>query len=326
MKSPKKHGTKNDSPHQPSLYHDIIILSDAPFTVLAQETYALLQPHFQKPWSLSFPSAGILFSRFKNKESKVKVLADVKGKMVILFKSFLSDGAYNPDMADIELLLANDTSKQAGAKRIINVLPYIPYLRQDRVTSPGEPVSAHLLASMTYLSGASMVITVDMHSEKSRSFYPKVHHVHADHLFVDFLQLKKGKVVVIAPDQGALVRAEHLARQLKLPVAACTKKRDEMGKIVSLECPKISASHAIIFDDMIDSGGTLFQAIDQIKKQGVTAFTVCCTHAILSGDAEEQLHKRKIKLITTNSIPYPRKDVTMLSLTPVLAEAIRKVL
>ena len=296
-----------------------ILLSDRPFSGLARKISHLL--------GIKFLPAGIEFGRFGDCEMRVMVKADVRGKDVFLLKSFVVRDCYNPNEAYLELFLANDALKRAGARRVIDVLPHMPYLRQDRVKFPGEPVSSKVFADMTYLSGADMVVTVDVHSERNLSFYSAIQAPSTESLFAE--HLKKGLDgghIIIAPDTGAIPRAWALAKLLSSEVVVCRKERDIRSSIVSMRCGSVQRgkTHAIIFDDIIDSGSTLFKVVDHLKRRGVERFTACCTHAILSRGAESGLKRRGIDLITTDSIPLKRKGMEVLSLAETLASAMRE--
>ncbi len=310
---------------------DLFLITDKPFAKLGDAICS----HSQH--GLKRIKNGILFDRFRNGEVRVRVEKDVRNKEIILLKSFFvsppsnKNTVHDPNTAYLELFLANDALKRAGARRIINVLPYIPYLRQDRVKFTGEPVSSRLFAHMTYYSGADLVITVDMHSKRNEQCYPRLIRLDPTRLFALYIMpqimnalKKQERFIIIAPDQGAACRAKRIAQLIGVPYIVCKKERNKKSSIVSLQCPAIppQRKHAIIYDDMIDTGGTLFQTIDALRNRGIKQVTVCCTHALLSGNAEQELKKRKIRLITTDSLPRKRKGITVLSLAEMLAKAI----
>jgi len=305
-----------------------ILLFDIAFASLARKTHDSMQRKTR------LAKGGIAFKRFKNGEVRVIANVDIRDKTVVLFKSFImrQDGklTYNPNDCYLELFLANDALKRAGARRIIDVVPYVPYLRQDRVAHPGEPVSATLFAEMTYRSGADSVISVDPHSSSILPLYARGRMLTTASLFADHLKRTVADTtacVVIAPDAGAKRRAQAIAKLLRLPLAVCQKKRNKQGTIVSFRCkglPK-NKNHAIIYDDIIDSGGTLFRTVDALKQAGLRRFTFCCTHTLLSGNALQELRRRKIRLVTTDSIPLPRAGVTVISLAGLLAKALDEV-
>lgn len=308
---------------------ETLLLADDGFIDLALETRSLLKKR------TLFDDKGITWGRFKNGEVRVRVNANVRGKDVVLFKSFLTKVqeslVYEPNEAYLELFLANDALKHAGARRIINVVPYLPYLRQDRVATKGDPVSAKFFAEMTYRSGANLIITVDVHAPTILPLYPKSKITGTETLFADYIRnhaYDTRNCLLVAPDSGAKVRVAKIAKLISAPMAVCEKKRDKDGKLVSLGCPTVpkGRKHAIIYDDMIDSGGTLFRTVDALQKKGVTEFTFCCTHAILSGNAKEELTQRGITLVTTNSIPRRQGGVTTLSLSKPIAEALDTVI
>ncbi len=306
-----------------------LLFSDNAFTPLARKTRDRMRK------KATIVRDAITFSRFGNGEVRIRVGTDVRSKTVVLFKSFLTriEGkpAYDPNSCYLELFLANDALKRAGARRVIDVIPYIPYLRQDRVAHPGEPISVKLFAEMTYRSGADTVISVDPHSVSILPHYARGRMLTTVSLFADHLKHAVPDMttcVVIAPDKGAKRRAQAIAKLLDLPLAVCKKRRDARGRIVNLRCDNLpdGKSHAIIYDDIIDSGGTLFRTVDALKQAGLRRFTFCCTHAILSGNALQELRRRKIRLVTTDSIPLSRAGITVISLADLLVKALDEVI
>lgn len=235
----------------------------------------------------------------------------------------------------IELFMMLDIARSAGARSLHALIPYYAYARSDKKDAPRISITARLMADLIVSSGASHVMTMTLHSPQVHGFFS----VPTDHLTAlpCFVEYFKGRdlsdTVVVSPDIGHAKRATKLATALGgLSVTAGNKMRVSDTEVVLREWvgarPK-GNEHAIIFDDEIANGGTMFEAIRALKAEGVRRFTVACTHGIFSGQAIERLGAMPEieEIVTTDTVPIPPAkrlpNMRILSVAGVFAEAIR---
>ena len=235
----------------------------------------------------------------------------------------------------IELFMMLDIARSAGARSVHAVIPYYAYARSDKKDAPRISITARLLADLIVASGAQHVMTMTLHSPQVHGFFS----VPTDHLtalpcLVEHLQGRDlSRTLVVSPDIGHVKRATKLATALGgLPVTAGNKVRVSDTQVVLRDwvgAPPGSREHALIIDDEIANGGTLFEAIRALRKEGVRRFTVACTHGVFSGRAIETLAEMPEveEIVTTDTVPIPAAKrlprMTVLSVASVFAEAIR---
>ena len=262
-------------------------------------------------------------------ERYVRYEETIRGKDIYI----LQTGTKNPNEDLLELFLMCQAAKLSFAKTVHVLLPHFPYARQDRVAEPREPISAKLIASLLEKSGADHVITLDLHSEQIQGFF----HVPVDALdgrpiFADYLKSKKLKnPVVVAPDAGGAKRAKRLANLIGADLAIMHKNRTAHHEAEILEVVgDIDKRTCIIFDDIIDTAGTLLKAKEALLKRGAnTDVYAVATHAVFSGDAIKNLSKAGFKeVIVSDSIPTDSKalrGLKILTIAPMLSTVIRHI-
>jgi ribose-phosphate pyrophosphokinase len=214
------------------------------------------------------------------------------------------------------------------------VLPYFGYARQDRKMRPREPISAKLVANLLTAAGADRILAVDLHAGQLWGFFDiPLDHLPSRMILADHF-VKKGleNIVVVSPDVGGVPRAREFAKQLGAPIAIIDKRRDKPNQVKEVVhvIGKVYRRTAILVDDIIDTAGTLTMAAQALSKRGVTDVYACATHAILSGPAAQRLSNSRIaEVVVTNTIPLaPEKlidKMTVISVAPLLAEAIRRI-
>jgi len=266
-------------------------------------------------------------SKFSCGEIYAKPASTVRGDDVFIVQTATSN--VNEEL--MELFIIIDAMKRSFAKNVHIVIPHFPYARQDRVASPREPISAKVVAKLIGSAGADHVIVVQIHSEQQQAFFDfPIDHLNARKLFADYFKKKKLKdLVVIAPDAGAAKDADRLARHLDTSIAVMSKVRPEHNKaeITSL-VGDVEGKNCIIFDDMIDTAGSICAAHDYLKKHGAKDVYVAATHAIFSGPAVQRLNKTGFKaIIVTDTIPVNNKvkNLEVISVAPMLAAVIKNV-
>ncbi len=241
----------------------------------------------------------------------------------------ISSATQNVDEDLMELFLTIDALKRSLAKYIHVVIPHFGYARQDKITDPREPISAKLVASLIEAAGAKHIITLDLHSDQTQAFFEKpVDNLTAKKIFLDYFSKKKLKnPVVVSPDAGGAKNAEKFAKFLNTDLAILHKSRPahncaEIQKIVG----DVSGKTAIIFDDLVDTAGSVFAAIEVLQKNGVREIFLAATHAVLSGDAKIRLANAEFsEIVFTDSIPQNfenLRNVKVLSIANLLTQTI----
>ncbi|MBI2616777.1 ribose-phosphate pyrophosphokinase [Candidatus Gottesmanbacteria bacterium] len=286
-----------------------------------------LSQNIVKELSLSLGKVEIV--RFADSEIRVRVEEDVEGKDVFLLQSLS-----NPvDEHLMELLLMADAVKRGEPRKIIAVLPYHGYARQDRVHRPGECLSSQVVAKLIETVDVDKLITVELHNESLIGFF-KIPVVHISGLTVFQKEVEKidNEVVIITPDAGALKRAQKFAEDLELPLALIEKKRDlnQPHKIVSMRVVgDIVGKTAIIAEDVIVTGGTLVNASYVLKQKGAKQVIAAATHADFVGGTDKILQESPIDRVwVTDTITIPDdKKFPKLQIFPIastLASYMRK--
>jgi ribose-phosphate pyrophosphokinase len=286
---------------------------------------------------LSLPLGEATVSRFRDGEVRVRFEENIRDADV-----FIVNSTHPPAENLLEMMLLGEAARGSSAERITFVCPYLGYNRQDRKDAPRVPISARLIARMLSISGADRMLIIDLHSEATMGFFDddiRVDHLYGSAVSLPYLRemLKGSDFVVASPDKGGGPRAEAYANRLGLSdYVLFTKTREVPGK-VRTESVKIIGSvrgkNVLFVDDMIDSGGTVIADAEAALEAGAKEIFVCATHPIFSGDAVERLDESHIaKVVTTDTIAHnpeklatKRLEFTVLSVAPLLAEAIRKV-
>jgi len=247
--------------------------------------------------------------RFSDGEMFVKILENVREHDCF----FIHDSSMNPQEWTVCLGLVNDALMRSSAGAINNVLPYMKYGRQDRMTEPRTPISVSFLAGIINRS-ADRVITADLHNPASAGAY-RIPFDNLKSIPVIINYLKKyysdilENAIIVAPDAGSAMRAESYAKRLGTGVAIAHKRREQANVVGEMTIiGDVQGKNAIIVDDMIDTGGTLCKAAKVLKEKGALKVYSCATHGILSGDALENLNCSEFeKIIVTDSIPLSDK-------------------
>jgi ribose-phosphate pyrophosphokinase len=257
--------------------------------------------------------------RFANGEFHVRV-RDVGRSAFVIGES----APPHERLAQTGLLV--DTLRRNGAKKITLVLPYLAYARQDRVTESGGSLGSAWMLGQLKAAGAARIVTLDIHNERVAEESPvpivsvDLHAVMAERMEK---MLGREDITVVAPDRGAGRRAEHFAAALgeRAPVAYVKKKRDRSGKARAFGLiGRTSGRTAVIIDDMVDSGGTIVEAVRALKKNGFVRFFLCATHPILSGRAVRVLHElRFARILFSDSLPVSPETKRLLPLEIVRA-------
>ncbi|WP_411818738.1 ribose-phosphate pyrophosphokinase [Hyphococcus sp. DH-69] len=272
---------------------------------------------------------------FKDGEVFVEIQENVRGEDVFVIQST----SYPANDNLMELLITMDALSRASASRITAVIPYFGYARQDRKAGPRTPISAKLVANLITSAGADRVLTVDLHAGQIQGFFD----IPTDNLYAvkeferRIRQIQNNNlddVTVVSPDVGGVVRARALAKKLEdRPLAIVDKRREGPGlsEVMNI-IGDVNGRDCVIFDDIVDSGGTLCNAAEALMAEGAKSVTACVTHGVLSDHAERRVMKSDAltRLIISDSIET-RKEVAdcpkieEVSIATLLAEAIRRI-
>jgi ribose-phosphate pyrophosphokinase len=268
-------------------------------------------------------------ARFSDGEVLVQIEENVRGTDVFVIQPTC------PPVNDnlMELLVMLDAFKRASAQRITAVLPYYGYGRQDRKVRSRAPISAKLVADLVTVAGAHRVLAIDLHAGQIQGFFDiPVDHLFAAPVIIDHVEkLDLESLVVVAPDAGGVERARAIAKRLEAGLAIVDKRRDSPNVSVFMHLiGEVKDRDCLIIDDMIDTAGTLVQAADALRREGARRILACGVHPVLSGPALARIASAPLEqVIVTNSIPLgPEKlspKITVLSVAPLLAQAIRRI-
>jgi ribose-phosphate pyrophosphokinase len=274
---------------------------------------------------LGQPLCQLTIKRFADGEIFVKIDENVRGRDVYIIQPT------NPPAENlIELMLLMDAAKRASAARVTPVIPYFGYARQDRKDQPRVAISAKLMANMVSAAGADRVLGMDFHQHQMQGFFDlPVDHLYAAPVFVNHFRQKQLKdPVVVAPDVGSAKMARGFAKRLNATLAIIDKRRPSanIAEVVNV-VGEVADRDCVIPDDMIDTAGTMSEAVHALKRLGANDVYCCATHALLSGPAVERLMGSPVKeVVVTNTIAIPperRFDrLKVLSIAGLLAKAI----
>lgn len=244
----------------------------------------------------------VIIQRFSDGEFQPSIEETVRGKDVIIVQS-----TFQPSDNLMELLLLIDAAKRASAKRIVAVIPYFGYARQDRKDKPRVAIGAKLVANLLTAAGVHRVITMDLHAEQIQGFFEvPVDHLYASTLFVPLIQqLSIPDLIMAAPDTGGTKRANAYAKILGVDLAICYKQRKVANQVESMTViGDVAGKNVILVDDMIDTAGTLCKAADMMLENGALSVRAICTHPVMSGPAYERIQSSQIsELFVSDSIP-----------------------
>ena len=245
--------------------------------------------------------------------------------------TFIIQSTFAPADNLLELLLMVDAAKRASAYKVIAVIPYFGYARQDRKDRPRVSIGAKLVADMLSVAGIDRLITMDLHADQIQGFFNvPVDHLSAGALFIPYIkQMGLQDIVVASPDTGGTKRANVFAKHLETDMVICHKTRTKANLIDSMTLiGEVENKDVIIVDDIIDTAGTIAKAADLMKSKGARSVRAVATHAVLSGSAIELLEASSIdEVLLTDSIPLrrPSEKITVLSCAALFAEVIQKV-
>ena len=275
---------------------------------------------------------------FADGETSVEFLENIRGEDVFIIQS--TCGPVNDSL--MELLIMIDAARRSSASRITAVIPYYGYARQDRKSASRTPITAKLVSNLLTTAGSDRILTMDLHAGQIQGFFD----IPVDDLtsrvvfakdikrtigIIDDPDVEQAGTVFVSPDAGGAVRARKFADMFNGDIAIVDKMRPEAGKSEVMNLiGDVKDKHAILVDDIVDSGGTLCKAADAIMKAGALSVRAYITHGVLSGEACQKVEKSVLEeLVVTDTIPNrcPKncKKTRQVSVAPLIGEALRRI-
>jgi ribose-phosphate pyrophosphokinase len=273
--------------------------------------------------------ADVVIKKFSDGEISVKINENIRGKDVFIIQP--TSAPANDHI--MELLLTIDAVRRASAKRITAVIPYYGYGRQDRKPEPRVPISARLVADIIQVTGLDRVLTVDLHADQIQGFFHiPVDNLYAAPVFIQYLKESHfSEPVVVSPDSGGVERARYLARYINAGLAIIDKRRPQanVAEIMNV-IGDVEGKECILYDDMIDTAGTITKAAKALKDNGAKRVIACATHPVLSGPAIQRIEESVLdEVIFSNTIYLPEekriRKIKILSIAKLIGEAIRRI-
>lgn len=271
-----------------------------------------------------YPLGDITVKTFSDGEMQVVINESVRGTY-----TFLISSTFGPADNIMELLLMIDCAKRASAGYITAVIPYFGYARQDRKDKPRVPISAKLVANLLQASGVNRVMTMDLHAEQIQGFFDiPVDHLKSEAIFIPYLSKQDlSNVTFASPDVGGVKRARSYAKYFERDLVICDKERRVANEVAAITViGEVQGKDVILIDDIIDTAGTLCKAADALLEKGAKSVKAMLTHAVLSGNAYENINNSIIsEVIVTDSIPLRGQSdkIKVLSCAKLFARAIR---
>lgn len=267
----------------------------------------------------------VMVSDFSDGEFQPSFEETVRGQDVFIVQSTMP-----PTDNLFELLLMIDAAKRASARKIIAVIPYFGFARQDRKDKPRVAIGAKLVANMLMAAGVNRIMTMDLHADQIQGFFEvPVDHLYASTLFYEEIQkLNTGNLIMAAPDAGGAKRANSYAKKLDTGLALCHKHRKKANEVAEMTViGDVEGKDVILIDDMCDTAGTLTKAADLFMSRGAKSVRAFCTHAVLSGPAYDRINESSLtELIVTDTIPLKQTSdkIRVLSTADLFADVIRR--
>ncbi len=270
------------------------------------------------------PLGKINIQKFSDGEFQPIFLESIRGDYVFLIQS-----TFAPTDNLMELLLMIDAAKRASAYKIIAVMPYYGFSRQDRKDKPRVAIGSKLVATLVEAAGADRVITMDLHAPQIQAFFDiPVDHLDSSAIFIPYIeQLKLENLTFAAPDVGSTNRVREIASYFNSDMVICDKHRKRANEIASMVViGDVAGRDIVLIDDICDTGGTLAKAANLLIQKGATSVRALCTHPILSGKAYETIENSELEeLVVCDTIPMKQASakINVLSVADLFAIAIR---
>ena len=271
------------------------------------------------------PLGDVKVTVFSDGEFQPSFEETVRGQDVFIVQSTMP-----PTENLFELLLLIDAARRASARKIIAVIPYFGFARQDRKDKPRVAIGSKLIANMLMAAGVDRIMTMDLHADQIQGFFEvPVDHLYASTLFLKEIEkLNTENLVIAAPDVGGAKRANSYAKNLNCGLALCHKNRKKANEVAEMTViGDVEGKDVVIIDDMCDTAGTLTKAADLLIEKGAKSVRAFCTHAVLSGPAYERINNSSLtELVVTNTIPLKGESskIRVLSVADLFGDVIKR--
>ncbi len=298
--------------------------ANAPIKIFSGRSTKYLTEKIAKSYGIDLGVTSV--ACFSDGEFQPSFEETVRGDVV-----FICQSTFPPTENLFELLFLIDAAKRASAYKIVAVIPYFGFGRQDRKDKPRVSIGAKLVCNLLKAAGIDRLMTMDLHADQIQGFFDKpVDHLFSSAVFVPFIKsLKLDNLVVASPDIGGSKRANAYAKFLSCEMVICHKVRirpNEVGKMTVIG--DVKNKNVVIIDDLIDTAGTIVKAADMMIGKGAISVRAFATHPVLSGDAYNKIEKSKItSLHVCDSIPLTKKSdkIHIISIADLFADVIKKV-
>lgn len=277
--------------------------------------------------SLGCNLGNLIITHFADGEFAVSFEESIRGRDVYLVQSTFP----NSDNL-MELLLMIDAAKRASARKIIAVIPYFGWARQDRKDKPRVSIGAKLVADLLSVAGIDRLITMDLHADQIQGFFDvPVDHLYGSLICIPYIAgLNLPNLVIATPDVGGSKRAALFSKRLKAPLVLCNKTRARANEVESIQIiGDVKGKDVVLVDDMVDTAGTITRAADEMMKAGANSVRAVASHCVMSGPASDRVQNSTLEeIVFTDSIPYANRcsKVKQLSVADMFARAIDRVL
>ena len=272
------------------------------------------------------PLGNVVFNKFSDGEFQPSFEESIRGTDVFLIQS-----TFAPSDNLMELLMMIDAAKRASARKIVAVVPYFGFARQDRKDKPRVAIGSKLVANLLTAAGVNRLVTMDLHADQIQGFFEvPVDHLFASSIFINQIS-KMGidDLMMAAPDTGGTKRANAYAKHFNVDMAICYKHRKVANQVESMTLiGDVTGKNVVLVDDIIDTAGTMTKAADLMMERGAKSVRAFCTHAVLSGPAYERIENSSLQeLFVTDTIPLKQESdkIKVLSVAPLFADVVKRI-
>jgi ribose-phosphate pyrophosphokinase len=303
---------------------DATLHRDLPISLFAGRSNPELAQSIADAYGMAM--GNVIVKEFSDGEIYVHYEESIRGCDLFIIQS-------TPARGDnwVELLLMIDAARRASAARITAVMPYFGYARQERKDRPRVSIAAKLMANLLTTAGVDRVLTMDLHAPQIQGFFDvPVDHLYGAAVFADyFARFDLSNTVVVAPDVGSLKTARSYAKKLGCELALIDKRRPQQNHAEVMNIiGDIKGRNVLMFDDMVDTAGTITSAAKALREQGALDIKAACTHALLSGPAYERIEASEIStFVVTDTVPLKRTSdrIEVVSVAGIFADAIKRI-
>ena len=245
---------------------------------------------------------------------------------------FIIQSTFPPSDNLMELLMMIDAARRASAYKVVAVIPYFGWARQDRKDRPRVPIGAKLVANLLMAAGVDRVMTMDLHADQIQGFFNiPVDHLYASAVFLPYIEsLKLEDLVIATPDVGGSKRASTFSKYLGVPLVLCNKTREKANVVATMQIiGDVKDKNVVLVDDIVDTAGTITKAANIMLEAGAKSVRAIASHCVMSDPASFRVQESALtEMVFTDSIPYSKKcdKVKQLSIADMFAETIKRVM